>query len=87
VIGLALLIADYIGSFKHERELVWKAPPCIMKYGFLLNRYLIPACLIAIFIPLSGFLGLNFTDSVRVFPFNLLADKRESCRSVNGSLM
>jgi hypothetical protein len=65
VVGLVLLLTDYIASIRQERELIWRARPSVTKYIFLLNRYLIPACLVVIYLPLSGFLGLDFSTSVR----------------------
>lgn len=65
VIGLSILIFDHCVTFSAERRLIWNAPRSIAKFGFLLNRYLVPLCLVGVFLALSGFYGLDLTDMVR----------------------
>jgi hypothetical protein len=85
VVGLVLLITDYFASFRQERDLIWRAPASFMKYGFLINRYLIPACLVVIYMPLSGFIGLHFSDVVRSFLNHSRVMAKEYDRLVGGS--
>jgi hypothetical protein len=65
-----LLISDHVASFRQERTLIWPLRPSFSKYGFLVNRYLVTLALAALFLPLSGFLGLDFSSRVR--PFGIL---------------
>jgi hypothetical protein len=60
-----LLVSDHISSFRQERTLIWPLRPSFSKYGFLVNRYLVTLALAALFLPLGGFLGLNFSSWVR----------------------
>jgi hypothetical protein len=64
VIGIVLLLSDHAGSFRQEYTLIWPAKPSFSKYGFLINRYLVTASLLVLFVPLSGFLGLDFNNIV-----------------------
>jgi hypothetical protein len=65
VIGIVLLVSDHIASFRQERTLIWPLRPSFSKYGFLVNRYLVTLALVALFLPLGGFLGLDFSSRVR----------------------
>jgi hypothetical protein len=66
VMGFILVVYDHIATLRAERRLIWSAPPSLVKYGFLLNRYLVPISLLVGFIPLSGFNGMDFSDLVSV---------------------
>jgi hypothetical protein len=65
VLGLVILVHDNFATFTRERRLVWPARASFSKAGFLFNRYAVPFCLLVMFLPLSGFVGLDFTDTVR----------------------
>jgi hypothetical protein len=84
--GLVLVIYDHIVTFSAERRYIWPAPPSFRKYAFLVNRYSVPLCLFLSFLPLSGFIGLTFSDTVRLLSalFCRLAERRR-IRHVAGS--
>jgi hypothetical protein len=64
VVALVILITDLITSHSEERRLVWTAPRSWAKYAFLANRYLVPVGVAVAFLPLCGFIGLEFTSQV-----------------------
>src|SRR3984885_9278048 len=47
-VGLVALLYDHLLTLPEEVSLIWKAPPSYAKYGFLLNRYMVPGELISI---------------------------------------
>jgi hypothetical protein len=64
VIGLLILIYDHTATFRAERRLMWTSPASLAKFGFYINRYLVPMCIFTIFIPLSGYVGLDVSNLV-----------------------
>lgn len=44
--GLALMLYDHLLTFSREVKLVWKAPSSFGRNAFLVNNYLVIACLI-----------------------------------------
>jgi hypothetical protein len=66
VAAFVIVLFDHISTFSAERSLIWPAVPSFTKYTFLINRYLVPVALLLSFLPLSGFLGLSFSDNVRL---------------------
>lgn len=46
VIGLVAMFYDHILTFPAEVSLVWRARPSFGRNGFLLNKYLVLACLV-----------------------------------------
>jgi hypothetical protein len=44
--GLVVLIYDHFLTFSDELELYWQSKASFSKYGFLTNRYVVPAMLI-----------------------------------------
>jgi hypothetical protein len=66
VTGLVLLICHLVHTWREERRLIWSARASFTKYAFLIYRYLLPACLVFVFISQSGFSGLDLSDTVRL---------------------
>jgi hypothetical protein len=53
------ICASHALTFRREVELIWRAPHTISKYGFLVNRYMVPAVLATVFYAMSGFVGAS----------------------------
>jgi hypothetical protein len=66
VTGLVILVYDHFVTFSSERRLIWTAPSSIAKFGFLINRYVVPVGMFITFIFLSGFIGLDVANQVRL---------------------
>ncbi|EIN12104.1 hypothetical protein PUNSTDRAFT_142246 [Punctularia strigosozonata HHB-11173 SS5] len=62
LIGLALLFQDHVLSFRDEVRLIWRASASFAKYAFLVNRYLVLGCLVAVAVELCGFSGVQWSD-------------------------
>jgi hypothetical protein len=60
------VVYDHVVTLPDEWYYIWSAPPSFHKYAFLVNRYSVPLCLLLAFMPISGFIGLTFSDLVRV---------------------
>jgi hypothetical protein len=60
--GLVMLLYDHVLTLPDEFYLIWKARPSFAKYGFLFNRYLVPASLIVVATEMSGLSGVTYTD-------------------------
>jgi hypothetical protein len=69
VTAFVILIMDIITSHRAERRLIWSAQDSWTKYAFLVNRYLVPVCIGAAFLPLCGFIGLTFSKHVCLYYF------------------
>lgn len=48
VVGVVVMLYDHAITFGEEVRCIWKAPRSFAKYLFLLNRYFVPALLLAI---------------------------------------
>jgi len=61
--GLVVLIYDHFLTFSDELELYWQSKDSFSKYGFLTNRYVVPAMLIAISVESSDLWDATFSDA------------------------
>jgi hypothetical protein len=89
VTGLVILVYDHFVTFRAERRLIWTAPTSLAKFGFLVNRYLVPISVLITFLPLSGFIGLHFSDHVRAMMLrgaSYNSSTFQACRSVLATL-
>jgi hypothetical protein len=68
--GLVVLIYDHFLTFSDELELYWQSKDSFSKYGFLTNRYVVPAMLIAISVgkhhQVSSVSNLNRSELPRI---------------------
>jgi len=68
-IGIMIILWENLITFDQEYRFVWKGPPSLTKYAFLLNRYVTPIIFIVVVIEMCGsFNGVTFTNAgCRVF--------------------
>lgn len=62
--GLTLLLYDHLMTLPDEINLIWRSRPSFSKYGFLVNRYMVPMVLTMITVEMCGFSGLFITNQV-----------------------
>jgi hypothetical protein len=65
VVFLVAAIQYSLFTLSLERRVVWHAPRSFAKYAYLVGKYSQILASAVIFLPLSGFWGLELTNAVR----------------------